>query len=162
MNTEEQSAEREGQAYEQAEAFCLMTYACKYGHRETIWNSRDGVTPFIVTCARCGAEANHVDWGKDVCDPLYQPKPGERFFVSMTPHDAEHLAREVVDRNWDAPDRLMQQMYEDKADAIRRLSASYNEPTGQPRLVTMQGGALEHAEEKRQRRRDRNLRLRHA
>jgi len=31
-----------------AEAFKLMIYACSCGHRETIWNSRDGVTPAVA------------------------------------------------------------------------------------------------------------------
>ncbi len=38
-----------------AEAFCLMWYACDCGHRERIWNSRDGVTPFSMTCPSCGS-----------------------------------------------------------------------------------------------------------
>ena len=37
--------------YKHAEAFCLMKYRCeKCGQAEVVWNSRDGVTPFIINC----------------------------------------------------------------------------------------------------------------
>lgn len=125
--------------YQHVEAFCLMTYACRNGHREVIWNSRDGVTPFIVHCATCGAEAQHVDWQRDTRIPTYQPRPGERMFVTMTPHDAEALAREMVVRYWDHPEYLMREGYANEDEAVRRLAKGYCDPPGQPRIVVMGG-----------------------
>ena len=79
------------------EAFCLMTYQCqKCGNREIIWNSRDGVTPFITTCyiEGCGGESQHVNWGSDVCKPDTLPMPGQRFWRDGTDEEA----REIIGR----------------------------------------------------------------
>jgi hypothetical protein len=81
--------------YQHAEAFCLMTYRSDDGtEEEVIWNSRDGVTPFIITL-RSGKQARHVDWRSDRRVPDYRPKPGERIFVDLT----EARARQLVKRN---------------------------------------------------------------
>lgn len=118
------------------EAFCLMKYRCKQGHEETIWNSRDGVTPFIVGCRVCGAEAQHVNWREDVCNPTHQPKPGERMFVTTTPEDAEQIAKRMVEQYWDHPDYPMSGTFPDKETAVERLAPGH---VGQPRIVTMGG-----------------------
>lgn len=39
------------------EAYLLMNYRCECGHHELIWNSRDGVTPFTLSCPNCGQAA---------------------------------------------------------------------------------------------------------
>lgn len=40
--------------YKHAEAYCLMKYKCeKCGKTEILWNSRDGVTPFMIKCEKC-------------------------------------------------------------------------------------------------------------
>lgn len=63
------------------EAFCHMMYQCqRCRFRETVWNSRDGVTPFIIACQRCGGEAHHINWGNDRYDPTFVPTPGTRIF----------------------------------------------------------------------------------
>jgi len=37
-------------SYRHAGAFCLMTYRADDGtEEEQVWNSRDGVTPFVIT-----------------------------------------------------------------------------------------------------------------
>ena len=51
--------------YRHPEAFMIMTYRADDGiEEERIWNSRDGVTPFVITL-RNGKQATHVDWGQD-------------------------------------------------------------------------------------------------
>ncbi|OPY64101.1 MAG: hypothetical protein A4E56_00155 [Pelotomaculum sp. PtaU1.Bin065] len=81
------------QKYNHAEAFCLMTYQCEScGCEERIWNSRDGVTPFVLRCRYCGGEAKHVRWNEDRCVPEYIPKPGERVFKNMTHEKAREIA----------------------------------------------------------------------
>ena len=82
--------------YRHKEAFCLMTYQCgECGTRERIWNSRDGVTPFMISCSRhdCEGMMEHVEWDKDVCNPDYMPKFGERVFITLTKEKSELYAR---------------------------------------------------------------------
>jgi len=76
--------------YQQGEAFCLMRYRCETCmHTEILWNSRDGVTPFSITCPECEKAGrpltlsnglmSHVDWDQDLCYPDYLPGKGESF-----------------------------------------------------------------------------------
>ncbi len=77
--------------YQHAEAFCLMTYRTGDGtEEERIWNSRDGVTPLLITL-RSGRTAMHVDWRSDRPDPDYQPPVGSRIFVSMSKRRCRRL-----------------------------------------------------------------------
>jgi len=90
------------------EAFCLMWYACKScGHRERIWNSRDGVTPFGCSCPSCSKGImNHVDWQSDQHAPDYQPKNGQKFWRDGTPDEAEAIMRHRIEQSkgsrWEA------------------------------------------------------------
>lgn len=79
------------------EAFMLMTYACGCGHRETIWNSRDGVTPFCLGCPSCGQlSLQHINWKRDVYAPDHKPHRGQRFFRDGTPDEAEAIMRRRI------------------------------------------------------------------
>jgi len=85
-------------SYNHSEAFCLMKYRSDDGEEEEIiWNSRDGVTPFVLSL-RSGKTAQHVDWHEDRCVPDYVPKPGERIFIDLTPEKAEEYAKRNVKR----------------------------------------------------------------
>jgi len=75
-----------------------MKYQSKDGTSELIWNSRDGVTPFLIRL-RSGAEAKHVDWQRDQYLPNYVPEVGERIFVDYTPDEARASANRQYD-NW--------------------------------------------------------------
>jgi hypothetical protein len=71
--------------YNHAEAFCVMTYQSDDGTiTEQLWNSRDGVTPFMIMSRNGGRELRHIDWGKDYPQPNYKPLPGKRIFVDAT------------------------------------------------------------------------------
>ena len=49
--------------YNHKEAFCLMQYQCeKCGGLEYLWNSRDGVTPFMLGCIKCDGMMQHINW----------------------------------------------------------------------------------------------------
>lgn len=66
------------------EAFCEMTYKCNScNKKEIIWNSRDGITPFVVSCRYCGKDAIHVEWNNDkaVIDKVI--KKGDRIFIDF-------------------------------------------------------------------------------
>ncbi|KKN18268.1 hypothetical protein LCGC14_0957570 [marine sediment metagenome] len=85
---------------------CLATYQCKAcGHKERIWNSRTGVTPFCVPCINCkkpNTTAHHVDWDKDTYEPDYQPQQGERIFITWSRKSIEaHLRSGMVDLGFD-------------------------------------------------------------
>jgi hypothetical protein len=89
--------------YKHKEAFCLMQYRDQItGEIETLWNSRDGVTPFIIR-SRKGNEAQHVNWRNDQCMPNFIPRPGMRIFVDASSRHG-HIrdsARDYVDKYWD-------------------------------------------------------------
>src|SRR6266705_934987 len=75
-------------------AFCLMWYACKCGHRERIWNSRDGVTPFCMQCPSCGQpDMHHIAWNADEYAPEHIPHEGQRMWINMTREEALRIAK---------------------------------------------------------------------
>ena len=92
----------QGSKFNHAEAFCVMNYQCEScGHNEKIWNSRDGVTPFIVPCPVCNEPTHkHINWKSDVFSPLHSMtmKPGERYFINLTLARAREIATIRVDR----------------------------------------------------------------
>jgi hypothetical protein len=70
-----------------------MWYGCDCGHRERIWNARDGVTPFATLCPSCNQpNLRHVNWERDKCAPGHKPAHGQRVWISMTRERAEALA----------------------------------------------------------------------
>ena len=82
-----------------AEAFCLMTYKCEQCRKEEVlWNSRDGVTPFIIGCRYCGGEARHIKWNEDKFMPNYRPKKGQRIFIDVTTERKMEISRKRIDQ----------------------------------------------------------------
>ena len=84
------------------EGFNLMQYHCKQcGRMETLWNSRDGVTPFGLNCRVCGGKSYHENWSRDVHDPDFGKQlklgmfPTMRVFVDMK---REKLQGYIVER----------------------------------------------------------------
>lgn len=82
------------------EAFMLMTYVCRNCvHREVIWNSRDGVTPFGMSCPSCGQpDLLHSNWSGDVYAPDHKLHRGQRFWRDGTPDEAEAIMRRRIER----------------------------------------------------------------
>lgn len=90
--------------HQYGEGFKLMWYACVdttgvqapgvakpgCGHRERIWNSRNGVTPFGVSCPSCGGSLLHVEWQRDEHAPGHKLRRHQRYFRDGT--QAEALA----------------------------------------------------------------------
>lgn len=91
------------------EAFMIMNYRCDRCSRTvTVWNSRDGVTPFIIDCRFCQeGSARHVNWQEDRYAPNHKPVPGELVFVDMTDARrrvrAEHIYQRMMESEyrWD-------------------------------------------------------------
>src|SRR5574340_549317 len=79
------------------EAFRLMRYHGRKGLSEItliIWNSRDGVTPFMTYCREYGIELQHINWQNDLYMPDYKPKKGDLIWVSHTKETATKSAEE--------------------------------------------------------------------
>lgn len=86
--------------FKHAEAFRQMNYRCQEcGYHEILWNSRDGVTPFCISCPKCkdAIGMTHVDWHNDRFEPFFRPMKGQRYFADMT----RWRARELANRNAD-------------------------------------------------------------
>lgn len=82
-----------------AEAFMHMTYfgQSPAGRIELkIWNSRDGVTPFMVTSNEYGITLQSVSWGHAKYDPSHKPKKGELIWVSHTEETARQVAEQAL------------------------------------------------------------------
>jgi len=131
--------------YNHGEAFCLMEYQCETcGYKEIIWNSRDGVTPFIIRCPECQKKGipiilksglmEHVNWQKDQCAPDYLPDQGQRVFVDITPQIMEVLTRARVRRQWNEGSYPMSDRWDDPIDAVKELSEIHE---GEPYIITI-------------------------
>lgn len=102
-------------AYKHTEAFCLMTYACKCGHHEQIWNSRDGVTPFGASCPSCEkGSMMHVDWALDRREPEHKLKRGQKFWRDGTLDEGRAILRKRLEMAKGTP-------YEPKPERVEPL-----------------------------------------
>lgn len=82
--------------YQHGEAFCLMWYVCRdCTHRERIWNSRNGVTPFTTRCVCCTKGfMEHTDFSADQRAVGYELVPGEYFWRDGTPEEARKFVED--------------------------------------------------------------------
>lgn len=125
--------------YRHGEAFCLMEYRCEKEpiHREIIWNSRDGVTPFLVGCRLCKSLMQHVNWQSDKPEPTYLPHVGQRMFVDLSEERALKLAQQQVESLWEHPEYPMKSEFENKQQAILTLVKEYLSKKGQPDAIVV-------------------------
>jgi hypothetical protein len=119
------------------EAFALMWYACPCGHRERIWNSRDGVTPFGgLLCPSCNSTTKrpayydgrggivppssyapgmeHIEFRLDTPAPDHKLAPGQRFWRDGTKAEAiailERRFTIFAERGQPAPQEVVDKM----------------------------------------------------
>jgi hypothetical protein len=118
--------------YKHAEAFCLMLYVAEdgSGEQEIIWNSRDGVTPFVISL-RSGKTALHENWKADRCVPDFVPAPGSRMFVDLTPEKAREYAETNLEV-WAADEKAREY---GRLPTVEELVREYLRMPGQPDLV---------------------------
>ena len=126
--------------YNHPEAFCLMQYQDQVTKEiEILWNSRDGVTPFIID-SRAGNEAQHINWRQDRCCPGFVPKSGMRIFVDASPKHAhiQESARSYVEQYWDLDIgggmTMSRTMQMSKDQAIEHFIAEWTSP-GSPTII---------------------------
>lgn len=84
--------------FKHREAFCVMEYSCKCGHKEAIWNSRDGVTPFCMVCPSCGSKDElgtlmHSNFHNDFFNKDHVLNPNQKFWRDGTPDEAVEIIR---------------------------------------------------------------------
>lgn len=132
--------ERNKATHSHSEAFCLMIYYCKeLDETEVLWNSRDGVTPFVIGNKAGTNMMQHVDWEKDVYRPDYVPEIDSRIFVDLTYEMALEIAHINVERWWD--DSELSMRHHDylgplgKEDAAKSLADDMMKPAGQPTVI---------------------------
>lgn len=115
------------------EAFCLMTYKCQScGREEEIWNSRDGVTPFSVSC-KCRGIMNHVRWNEDLYAPAYVPSKGQRIFVDLTEERYAEITKAKIDYFWDNDNFKLKEQYKTKEEALEQSLSGFM--PGSPDIV---------------------------
>lgn len=153
--------------YTHGEAYCLMKYApsirdqtargtdqrtaAKVMYDEanavTIWNSRDGVSPFM--CMIHGIECQHIDWHQDVRVVDHVPQVGDYIFTDMSYEDWEQMERQNIDRWWDGTeegDYPLKERYATKEEALAAFMKEFR--PGQPQLVKVDERLHAHFEER--------------
>jgi hypothetical protein len=128
------------------EAFALMNYLCEKGCSEQLWNSRDGVTPFVIHCAtHPGSTMQHVNWSHDKYQPDWIPKIGDRVFVDCTLERLLEHERKKVARFWDEPS--LEYVFEDfdtQEEAAQHFARKeLEERPGAPDIRVVDAGFLE-------------------
>jgi len=117
--------------YNHKEAFCLMSYKCEKCHDvEILWNSRDGVTPFIIGCTKCNGSMKHILWVFDKCVPNYRPEKGMRIFKSHTLESYKKGAKEYAQNLWDKNIHGARERYKSAEELYKVVSNDFQE--GQP------------------------------
>lgn len=125
--------------YEHAEAFCLMLYASDdQREREFLWNSRDGVTPFMISSRVTGQMMSHVQFRLDERRPDFVPPDGMRVFVDATKELIEPSLRRYVDRCWSSPGYTAIAHYRDKQEMYDALYPDWSRE-GAPAVVVAFG-----------------------
>lgn len=125
---------KEKSKYNHGEAFCLMLYKCEYcGVIEVLWNSRDGVTPFLINCRSCHKSMRHEHWKLDTCIENFEPWHGMRIFVDQTLEEyKKDIARYVYSQSGTImfQELGMSNYFSNKEEAICQLTRDFRQ--GQP------------------------------
>lgn len=118
------------------EAYCMMEYHCEKCHTsEFLWNSRDGVTPFIIGCKKCGGEMRHINWGGDKRMVDHVPKKGERIFITLPKEVNDIYNRKRIEMYWEGKNYPMKERFATKEEAFKALSGDTLKE-GEPWIVT--------------------------
>ncbi len=123
------------------EAFCLMYYENKEtGMGFSVWNSRNGVTPFNVF--EDGKEYQHQHWWWDRPVRLEWQKegfvkqflkPGQRIFRDVTPEEAREFAIKRI-AAFKGTEHEVEEGSEGYQQLLEDLTKSFGKP-GEPHMV---------------------------
>lgn len=123
--------------FSHGEAFCHMLYISDDQRQwEWLWNSRDGVTPFIIS-SPTGKPMSHKYFGEDRFDPDYKPQPGDRIFVDCTKELIEQKAWERATNYWDDALYPLSKMFKTPDEAARKFIEEWTKP-GSPHVLTIE------------------------
>jgi len=123
------------------EGYAIMQYRCEAcGKIEKIYNARDGVTPFIVSCIYCGGNAQHINWHEDIYDPEYIPEPGQRIFFSMPIELARVFAKRNLKKDEQSAYPPPQAGTQERKELEEALVDDYYHDGEGPCIFTMPGG----------------------
>ena len=116
------------------DAYKILVYEDeKTGELESIWNSRDGVTPFTIPSRTGGGISDHrYSAGLEHAYPLFVPPLGMRVFVAMSESRAMYIAAKQVSERWDSG---MSDSFSSRDQAIKVLTASIYQDGEAPDLV---------------------------
>jgi len=117
------------------EAFCHMRYRCEIcGEEIMIWNSRDGVTPFGVSCINklCSGSMTHINWNQDKFDKDYLPQGGDYVFIDLPKQLFDLYIKMRIRKYWDNETCPMSKYFKSKDEAFKKLSKTSK--TGEPDL----------------------------
>jgi hypothetical protein len=121
--------------FHHSEAFALMIYRCEScGTRERLYNSRDGVTPFIINCRDCKGNMMHIDWQGDECLPGYVPKRGQRVFIDTPKEVFEMFTRAKINFFWLHSEYPLHKRYNSKKEAFDEFVKEYKKE--EPYIIT--------------------------
>lgn len=126
-----------------------MTYTSEDGSEsETLWNSRDGVSPFIVSSPNTGRPLAHTNRGADRYAPAHTPKVGDRIFVDLTEQRARVFAARRVELILADPAQspALQEEYETREMAVSDIATQMLETYGvgsPPDVLVVTAGYLE-------------------
>lgn len=131
--------------YKHFDAFRLLTYQNPVdpNDKETIWNSRDGITPFTITAKNGDGKLQLSDRKNEPVVPFYTPKIGERVFIDMTPEISMQLSRRWLQSLIDAAisgtdgakqalDSIEQQCIEEILDRVNHFDQLSDEQKKDP------------------------------
>jgi len=91
-----QTAKEKG--HKHGEAFMLQWYHCSNcSHKERIWNSRDGITPFACGCPSCGEDMSHIEMYLDEYAPNHKLRIGQKFWRDGTPDEAQKIIESRIE-----------------------------------------------------------------
>lgn len=122
--------------YKHGEAFMLMKYRSEDGtETETLWNSRDGVTPFMIS-SKNGKMMQHIDWQNDQRAVGFKPPSGMRVFVDATRELVTPELNKYVDQIWDDPTYPASERWETKQECFNALLPDWFHNGEAPWIIT--------------------------
>lgn len=115
--------------HQYAERFALMWYACgDCPHVERIWNSRNGVTPFGLSCPSCGGhKLYHTNFREDEFAPRHELRKGQRFFRDGTPDEAVAIIERRFSLYEKSGDKIPEETRRRMLDDARNTTGEWNE-----------------------------------
>ncbi len=125
--------------YQCGDAFRLMRYDGRAADgteiQEWIWNSRDGVTPFVVHAKNGKTKLQHRVWSLDRCLPNHVPALGDRVFVNMTPERARPIAEARVEQVSVRMPEFKPQSPEERVELVNDLIVSLVGDGDEPDII---------------------------